>query len=306
MLSKKEAIEQITDLMDQYAITVDEIKQHRVLAQPEKKQHTIIKKFFAFLGGIFILCGVGIYVGEHWGDMNSAARIIITLGTGILFYILAIVAASDQRYINTLTPLFLLAALFEAGGMFVAVYELFHTSSDPRYAALIIFGTLFLQQILTYSKIQRSVLIFTALIFGFSFMAVAFSLLDVREDYVGLIIGVSLMLISYALSKTVHASLTPFWYLIGSILLLTSVFALLKNTPFELFYFGVTILVIYLSTIVRSRMLLFTGTVAMIVYIGYFTQQHFLDSIGWPIALIVFGLLFLGISALAVKIGRKM
>jgi hypothetical protein len=44
----------------------------------------------------------------------------------------------------------------------------------------------------------------------------------------------------------------------------------------------------------------------MIVYIGYFTQKHFVDSVGWPIALIIFGLVMFGISGVAIRIGKGM
>ena len=62
---------------------------------------------------------------------------------------------------------------------------------------------------------------------------------------------------------------------------------------------------VYLSTYVRSRTLLFTSTIALLSFIGYFTARHFIDSIGWPIALILLGFLMIGLSAAAFRISRK-
>ena len=62
---------------------------------------------------------------------------------------------------------------------------------------------------------------------------------------------------------------------------------------------------VYLSTVVHSRMLLFVATVGMLSYIGYFSAKHFVESIGWPIALMVFGLLLIGMSALAFRISKN-
>jgi len=56
---------------------------------------------------------------------------------------------------------------------------------------------------------------------------------------------------------------------------------------------------------VHSRTLLFVATAAILAYTGWFTGQHFADSVGWPIALIAFGLFMIALSALAVKIDRE-
>jgi hypothetical protein len=46
------------------------------------------------------------------------------------------------------------------------------------------------------------------------------------------------------------------------------------------------------------------ATLAILAYTGYFTGQHFVDSVGWPLALIAFGLVLVGLSALAVRLDR--
>jgi hypothetical protein len=44
---------------------------------------------------------------------------------------------------------------------------------------------------------------------------------------------------------------------------------------------------------------------AILAYTAWYTSQHFADSVGWPIALIVFGLFMIGLSALAFRIDRQ-
>jgi uncharacterized membrane protein YbhN (UPF0104 family) len=51
-------------------------------------------------------------------------------------------------------------------------------------------------------------------------------------------------------------------------------------------------------------MLLFVATLAVLAYTGYFTGEHFADLIGWPLTLIAFGLLMIGLSAVAWRIDR--
>ena len=38
---------------------------------------------------------------------------------------------------------------------------------------------------------------------------------------------------------------------------------------------------------------------------SYFAFEYFADVIGWPVALIILGLCMMGLSAYAVKLGRK-
>ena len=59
-----------------------------------------------------------------------------------------------------------------------------------------------------------------------------------------------------------------------------------------------------LSVVLQSRTLLGVATLAILAYTGWFTSEHFADSIGWPLALVAFGLFMIGLSALALRIDR--
>lgn len=87
--------------------------------------------------------------------------------------------------------------------------------------------------------------------------------------------------------------------------LLWSVFDTVKDTAFELGYLGLTALIIFLSTFVRSRTLLLVGTLSMLGYIGYFTSEHFANAVGWPISLVIIGVALVGLSSLALKLNNK-
>jgi hypothetical protein len=47
------------------------------------------------------------------------------------------------------------------------------------------------------------------------------------------------------------------------------------------------------------------ATLAILAYTGYFTSEYFVDSIGWPLALVAFGLVLIGLSAVAFRIDRE-
>jgi len=78
-----------------------------------------------------------------------------------------------------------------------------------------------------------------------------------------------------------------------------------KNSLLEPVYLGATALMIFLSTYVRSRTLLLVGTLAMLIYIGYYTAEHFANTVGWPIALVIIGIALIGLSAFAIRLNNQ-
>jgi hypothetical protein len=92
---------------------------------------------------------------------------------------------------------------------------------------------------------------------------------------------------------------------VGSVTVLWSVFDAVKNTPLEVMHLGVSALIIFLSTYVRSRVLILTGTVSMLSYISYYTAEHFANTVGWPITLVIIGIALIFISSLAIRLNNK-
>jgi len=176
MTSRKEALDTIIALAREHELDVQDIA--AALKPGDADRGSSTSRILAWVGGIFILCGLGFFIETFWADMNAAARIILYLGAGLVMLVVALVFIENAHYEKSILPLFLLAALFQSGA------------------------------------------------------------------------------------------------------------------------------IIYLSTLVRSRMLLFTGTCAMIGYLGWFTSEYFADSIGWPLVLIIIGVVFIGFSVFAVKISR--
>ena len=85
--------------------------------------------------------------------------------------------------------------------------------------------------------------------------------------------------------------------------MLLGLFSLLEESVLEILAAACD--VVFLSTWIKSRSLFLVGTVAILAYVGYYTAEHFTDVVGWPIALILFGLILIGLSAVAFRINRK-
>jgi hypothetical protein len=113
-----------------------------------------------------------------------------------------------------------------------------------------------------------------------------------------------MLLTAVGVNRTEHRDITPMWYFFGAAAFLAGLFDLTKRTPLEIAFLGAAAGFVYLSVVVHSRTLLVVATLAILAYTGWFTGEHFADSIGWPLALIAFGIFMIGLSALAFRIDR--
>ena len=117
MTAKHEALEQIVMIARAHGLTPADIRTAFEKAKPggEQLSGSLLGRILGYLGGTFIFAGLGVFIALNWDVMNSAARIIITLGSGITVFIMAIVASADERYAKVRTPLYLIAAALQPG-----------------------------------------------------------------------------------------------------------------------------------------------------------------------------------------------
>ena len=359
---KSGALKHIAQLMRTYDITLAEVEtafHAPAPADPAKRSKgDIAKTLFAYLGAIFILAGIGTYVGMFWDSMGSAMRIFVTLGVGYVLLIVLVSALHEGKFPRLILPLALASVLMMTSGWFVLIHELFPRGDNWRHAALFVFGVMALHQGGLFAKYRRTVLAFTALFFVYSFLDVGLDLLGIPTEYIAIVLGASLFLVGSALEKSDHRILTEpallvsiCWlnmgifelialasstnwasfitgicvifaaygmhradryprlsglgYFIGSIMAYAGLFDLLHNSAIELLYFAVTASALYVCVVLQSRALLLTTVIAMLSYIGYFSEKHFANSLGWPLTLVLMGIAFLGVGAIAIKVKQR-
>jgi hypothetical protein len=300
------ALTEIVTLARQHGLSAREVAEalgdaETTTASP--RGHGVLVRVLGFIGGTFVFAGVGVFVALQWESMNSAARVVITLGSGIAAFVMAVIASRDERYEKAATPLFLMAAALQPTGLLVLFNE-FGSGGDWRWASLVTCGVMAIQFAATFSSIRRSTLLFMVVFFGALFFWTAFDMLDLDEDFVALVLGASLVLTAVGVDRTPHRVITPVWYLFGATGVLYGVFDIVENTPLELAFLIAAAGFVYLSVALHSRTLLLVATAAILSYTAWFTGEHFAESVGWPIALIIFGLFLIGLSALALRIDR--
>lgn len=308
MSSKEQAMTQIAALVEEHNISLEELTSalSRREIDANKGDAFTLTRVFSYLGGIFILAGLSTYIGLSWERLNSAARIIITLGPGIVCLILALTMAFQSMSRSSVAILVILSALFQTTGLFVAVYEFSIGGGDIRVAAFIIFAVLALQYGLFFTKAKRTSLLFFTIYFAVGSFTSLCSFLNIPYKPVEFICGLSLLALSYGLHRTPYNSICGFGYFVGSILLLWLGFDILWHSRGEFLYVAIAAFMLYVSTIVGSRSILITSAIALFAYISYFTSEHFIDSVGWPICLIILGIVFFGIGNLALRLNKKL
>ena len=361
---KPGALKHIAQLMNTYNISPGEVEAafHTSVSDSaaitRRSKGDIAKTLFAYLGAIFILSGIGTYIGMFWDSMGGVMRVFVTLGVGYVLLTVLVSALHENKFPKLILPLTLASVFMMTGGWFTFIHEVFPGGDNWRLAVLFVFGMMALHQGALLWKYQRSVLAFTTLFFVYGFLNVALDLIGVPLAYIAIVLGASLFLVGTALEKTSHRVLAEaalfiavFWmnsglferieeftsanwaslitgvcvifaaygmhkaqryprlialgYFIGSIMAYAGLFDLVQNTSVELIYLAVTASVLYACVVLQSRALLLTTVIAMLAFIGYYSEKYFSNSLGWPVTLVLMGIFFLGIGAIAIKVKQR-
>lgn len=210
-ISTQAILQEIKALAEQHQISAKEINAFLTTQQTSKKNPETFMKLFAYLGGIFIFSGISIYLGIFWNSMSSLTHVMMTFGVGIIIYLLAVILPLYHKNSqDMLSPLFLTAAFFQTCGLFIIFNEV-TTHRDFRIGAVLIFGVMLIQQLLTFSKIKRASLLFMSVFFWSACFVTALDLLHANEKTLATLSGLSLLIIARLLDKKTYKSLASFW-----------------------------------------------------------------------------------------------
>jgi hypothetical protein len=301
------ALQQIAALAREHNLSADDVA--AVLGSPageavSGRGRGVLVHVLGALGGTFVFAGIGVFIALQWSDLNSAARVLVTLGSGIAVFTLAWMAVRDPRFEKAAPALFLAAAALEPAGMLVAFNE-FGAGGDWRWAGLVTTGAMAAQFIAAFAALERSTLLFLSILFGTLFWWSALDLMDADDTLIALVMGASMLLAAVGADRSRRSEITPFWYFAGAAAFLWGFFDMVEGSVLEITFLAVAAGFVYASAVLHTRTLLAVATLAILGYTAYFTGEHFVDSVGWPLALVAFGLVLIGLSAAAFRIDRK-
>lgn len=306
MSARDEALAKIAALAAQHGLTHEEVRRaleaRPTVARPPRQN--VLARRFATIGGTLVLAGLGVFLATIWDDLGGLERIVLTLGSGLAALLLSYLASLSPARARLVTPLFLVAVVIEPVGLVVALQE-FSTGGHELAGTAVVSGTMAVQCLLFFGRLRRGSMLFFALLFGGLALSSTLALAEVDGEVIALVVGATYLLVAIALRRTEQEPLTPFWFFVSSSLILCAWFGMVHGTLGEVTEVALVAGCIYLSTILRSRTLLATGTLGLLSYIGYFSSRHFAASIGWPLLLIFLGAVMMGLGTAAVRIHRR-
>ncbi|STY29769.1 Predicted membrane protein (DUF2157) [Legionella wadsworthii] len=237
-----------------------------------------------------------------FGYTTANSRIVLNLGFGFLIFLLGLYYREKQYQITT--PLFLVAAVLEASGLLTLLSQ-YTSILMPTWGVLIVSFILFLQHVIAFILTRQTVLAFITIIFLYSFFLAAFELLGVPERLKWFVLSSSLLAVSSFINHSKFKSIAGLLFFISSLALLLDTFAIVRNEPYELLYLVLACGLIFLAIIESSRVLLVNASLGTLCFILYYSSQHFPHTVGWPITLIIIGLLLIGVSGVVIKLNKK-
>ena len=306
MSDKQDALIEVVDLITRHGLTIDDVSA-ALKGEPAfkaAKSGGILSRLFTYIGGTFVIVGLSIYVGLRWDDLDALGRVMVTLGPGFCIFVLALVCTTDPRTERVATPLFVLAALVQPTGILVMLQE-YSSGGEPAHGVLFMNGVMAIQQGCTFIARRRTVLALTTIFFTLGFFTIAFDLLGVHHNLIGLVMGASLICIAWSLDRSRHRSIAGLAYFFGSGIFLAAAWDWLHNTVADPLFLALACGGIFLSTVARSRSLLLVATIALVGYLGDFINDRFGDDLSGPLMLIVIGFVLIGFGVLAVAINNR-
>lgn len=210
---------------------------------------------------------------------------------------------SKSQY-NALTPW-----LFFAFGLSM-LQSLFSLLSEyhPNWFYVVVSGVMAMAVVLRCLeafKVARPYTMFFAIVPYLFYLLGALGQLHAPEGVSLLAIGLAGCTVAYSLRGHLQEPVAPLLYLVFAAMMSAGMFDMVRNTPYDVLMLGFGAGMMYVSVVLGSRMLLTVSVLSLLGFLSYFTDHYFAHVVGWPLALIAFGICLILVSAYAVKLGRK-
>jgi hypothetical protein len=282
--------------------------------------HLSISEILYYIGGAIVFLGICVLCYQNWDSFNSFLRIFITLGSCLASFVVAVLL---NRYENLKKPsnaFFLLFGMLAPLGVGVVFKEAgFDLSSNILWVGVYAMLTAVFFGVFWYFK-QKNILLF----FSIAFATILFHYVvawlvgenlsgqDYSKiwEYQFLVVGLTYMLVGRFLALTLQKALVGVLYGFGSLFFLGAALALggwqpNQNAFWELIYPLLVFGLIFWSVYAKSKAILVFGTLFLIGYILKLTGEYFTSGLGWPLALVIAGLLIMLVGYYAVRINKR-
>ncbi len=283
----------------------------------EDNNRNLTHIFYA-IGAVIAIVGVGILVAQNWEAIGFAGRILVTLGLALITYIIGFAVRSpEQRTLSQV--MFTMSAALAPLGTFVLLEQ---ANVDFTLNAQLMTGIIFTVIFGTALFItKRNILMLITV--GYASWAYYTLILRLFDNltyidgeimkWATMILGIAFIGISYGFKswfppidrqdeKEKHV-IQNLLYGIGTIGILGAAISI--GGVWDLITIALIFGAFYGSVYLKSRMMLSVSALFLMGHIIKLTGKYFVDSIGWPIALIAVGFLIIGVGYMTISLNKK-
>lgn len=322
-MNKEQLIQEIKNSAAQKLIKKDEIiaaynegagvKKDRALTR-----HIGISEILYYIGGAIVFIGIAVLIGQNFDTLNNTVKILVTLGSGLLAYIIGIIFCRKEK-LNTIGQAFyFISALVLPIGLYV-IFDMAGLYIEALVTQSLISGIILIFYLLSYLIFKKNIFIIFSIIFGTILFVTLTSYfvdsnpnidLEKFSQYQLLTVGLTFMLLGYLFSRGDKKFLVGPLYGFGSFFFLGSALILggwppEQNVFWEVAFPFLVFGVIFLSVYLKSKALLTFGSIFLMGYILKITSEYFAEGLGWPISLMIGGLLLIFIGYFTLRLKKK-
>ncbi len=275
-----------------------------------------ISSVVSFIGSGIVFIGVLFLVVQHWDELNTFSRILITLGFSLSCYIAALGLYISRRFEYAEFWLYLLFSLVFPIGM-VVLFDSFSLLSADYTPSLISFCILLFHILYGFATKRLAPFLFGLLMATYFFFAItdflysrsAFIIADFSL-YRLLFVSSAYLLLGYGISHTIYLPLRSFIYKVGLIGLLLAILGLGGYRPDQVIFWEfvfpiVAAGLIAIGIFMKEQNFFVLPSFGIMIFVPKISFEYFSDSVGWPLTLIFTGLILVGLGVSLVRFRKE-
>lgn len=314
----QEVLASLSELIAQKRITKDEVlnlfpaELEKSVAKPKTKFN--IQQIMYYVGALIVLMGIVFFIAQFWPHMGQIAKVLMTIVPASSAYLLGyyFYCTKDNKEFGH--AFFVIsAAIFPLA--IGTTLDLASISATKVEGGVVNFAVLFMIFALSYSYTKA--LIFlpfavatgTGLFFTTTNYLLRFTAAPPHfAEYQLITTGITYLLLGYYYKNL--SLITNLLYLFGTSAILGPTLALTGFNPkinifWQLVYPFLLGAIYYLSIKLQNKTILIMVTLFTFGEILKLTAEYFSKSIGWPISLVISGLIIMSMGYMSIEINKK-
>lgn len=321
-MQKQELLSELKNKLSSGEITqteVDSLFDHTIPVKNniteniEHKKNISLTKILYTIGAIIVVLGIIFFVAQVWSDMGTFGRLTATLILGFVFAIMGSLLLNAKAQSGLGDIFHTVGGILIPIGLIVTIFE-FNLAATSFWPVTFLFGGVFVFYLIL-SLVQKNVILtFFAFANGTIFLY-QFVESIIEGDfylhfdflaYMTMFIGISYLIFGYVFRDNNYRKLVAPLNFFGSVFLLGAGFSqVFEHDLWKLLFFVMTVAGVVVSVFLKSRVILIMSTLFLIIHMVYITGEFFANSLGWPLALVILGFIFIGLGYVSININRK-